>query len=114
MAEKITDSFIRILSERRGQPSDAALRGELILSGYIHGYPVADPITGLHDKSISVNLTTKGLLFLEELERKRDEDSLKTRALGWAKGVAIFLLGLFASDLQALGHAAVNWIIGSP
>lgn len=108
MADKTLKNFIRILRERAGDPSDTVLRCELIEAGYITGEAIKDE-HGLHKGSASTSLTTKGRMFLIELEKKIDEEGWRSKALSWGKVIGAFIVGLYTEDFQRLGHAFLSW-----
>lgn len=111
MADKTGDRFIEILSRHSQNPNDTELEGELMKEGYLRGQCATDG----SDKWTFVKvfgITAKGRMFLSELERSKDEESVKNKLLGLVKGLVIFFAGVFASDLQQMGHALLQRLVG--
>jgi len=110
MADTTTKSFIRILRKQGGKPNDMELLCELIDEGYVAGTTTKDEF-GKYSGGSSTGLTTKGRLFLAELERDEEEEGWRAKAWFWSKILGAFLLGCFVNDFQALGHAVFVWFI---
>lgn len=99
MAEKTRDKFIRILEQHSSDCSDRDVRCELIQEGYLDGTAVR-AADGSFSGCAIVGATAKGRMLLLSLLAERDTDSLGTRVFEFLKWVAVFLIGLFASDFH--------------